>query len=146
MTLDCPLLDEVDLASVALTSILTLLSNFKMPYSAGDATKGASLFKAACVSCHTSILTSRASPATGSTKGPNLHGLFGRKAGQVDPGFSYTAANANKDVVWGESTLFQYLENPKKFIPGTKMAFKFAGLKDVQDRDNLIDFLKASTK
>lgn len=31
--------------------------------------------------------------------GPNLHGLFGRKTGQVE-GFSYTAANVNKGVTW----------------------------------------------
>jgi cytochrome c len=29
-------------------------------------------------------------------------------------GFSYTSANVNKGVVWGEDTLFEYLENPKK--------------------------------
>ena len=34
--------------------------------------------------------------------------LFGRKTGQVE-GFSYTAANVNKGVVWGEDTLFEYL-------------------------------------
>ena len=39
--------------------------------------------------------------------------LFGRKTGQVE-GFSYTSANVNKGVTWGEETLFEYLENPKK--------------------------------
>ena len=45
--------------------------------------------------------------------GPNLHGIFGRKTGQVE-GFSYTSANVNKGVTWDENTLFEYLENPKK--------------------------------
>lgn len=49
--------------------------------------------------------------------GPNLNGIFGRKTGQAE-GFSYTAANVNKGVTWGEDTLFEYLENPKKYIPG----------------------------
>lgn len=57
---------------------------------------------------------------------PNLHGLFGRSAGSVE-GYAYTAANKNSGVTWGEDTLFQYLANPKKYIPGTKMVF--AGLK-----------------
>lgn len=42
-----------------------------------------------------------------------LVSLFGRKSGQVE-GFSYTAANVNKGVHWDETTLFEYLENPKK--------------------------------
>ena len=55
----------------------------------------------------------------------------GRKSGQAD-GYSYTAANVNKGVTWSEQTMFEYLENPKKYIPGTKMAF--AGLKKAKDR------------
>jgi len=41
-------------------------------------------------------------------------------------------------------TLFTYLENPKKAIPGTKMAF--GGLKKEMDRNDLITFLKDATK
>lgn len=37
--------------------------------------------------------------------GPNLHGLFGRKSGQA-AGYSYTAANQEKGVVWDDQTLF----------------------------------------
>lgn len=57
--------------------------------------------------------------------------MIGRKTGQA-AGYSYTAANINKGVVWDDQTLFDYLENPKKYIPGTKMAF--AGLKKPQER------------
>ena len=39
--------------------------------------------------------------------------LFGRKTGQAE-GYSYTSANISKGVHWEESTLFEYLENPKK--------------------------------
>ena len=42
--------------------------------------------------------------------------IFGRKSGQAE-GFSYTAANVNKGVLWEEETLFEYLENPKKVCP-----------------------------
>ena len=46
-------------------------------------------------------------------------------------------------IVWGEDTLEVYLQDPKKYIPGTKMVF--AGLKKKQDRDNLIAYLKDAT-
>jgi cytochrome c len=72
-----------------------------------------------------------------------LSGLFGRKTGQA-PGFQYTDANKNKGIVWNEETLNVYLENPKKYIPGTKMVF--AGLKKQTERSDLIAYLKQSTK
>jgi cytochrome c len=44
-----------------------------------------------------------------------------------------------KGIIWGDETLFEYLENPKKYIPGTKMAF--AGLKKPQERAGIIEFV-----
>ena len=46
-------------------------------------------------------------------------------------------------ITWGKDTLFNYLENPKKYIPGTKMVF--AGLKKKKDRSDLIAYIKEST-
>lgn len=73
--------------------------------------------------------------------GPSLHNIVGRKSGTV-PGFNYSDANKNSGVTWTTDVLFEYLEDPKGFMPGTKMAFP--GIKNPQDRANLIAYLEST--
>ena len=51
--------------------------------------------------------------------------------------------NKKKGVMWGRQTLFEYLENPAKYIPGTKMIF--AGIKKKPERADLIAYLEEAT-
>jgi cytochrome c len=101
----------------------------------GNAQNGAEVFKK-CRACHD------VGPNAKNKVGPVLNGLFGRKAGTI-PGFKYSDANkkaGENGWVWTEEKMMTYLEDPHDAMPGNRMAF--AGLKDPQDRADLIAYLK----
>ena len=105
------------------------------PASAGDPEAGEIIFKQ-CAACHS------LDPDT-NKQGPTLAGIFGRPAGSVED-FNYSDANKNSGVVWNEAILRKYLANPQAVVPGTKMTFP--GLKDPQQVEDVIAYLKIATK
>jgi cytochrome c len=99
---------------------------------AGDAAKGEKVFNK-CKACHTV-------EKGGKNKiGPNLFGVVGRKAGQID-GFKYSSAMAESGLVWDEATLDKFLTKPKDVLKKTKMSFP--GIKKADQRADVIAYMK----
>jgi len=98
---------------------------------AADLEHGAKVLKK-CSTCHA------VGPDAKSRVGPPLNGLFGRKSGTYG-GYSYTDANKNSGITWNEASFKEYITDPKKKIPGTRMIY--AGLSSEQERDDLWAYL-----
>jgi cytochrome c len=74
--------------------------------------------------------------------GPNLWGVVGRPRAE-HPGFDYSSAMAANHDPWAYDKLFRFLKAPQAGVPGTKMSF--AGLRSVQDRLNLLAYLRTQS-
>ncbi len=106
------------------------------PAHAADAAAGKHVFRSQCAICH--------SDKPGQNKiGPSLFGVVGRHTGS-EPGYSYSVANKNANLVWTPDVLNNYLDNPQKVVPGTKMPY--GGLKNATKRSDLIAFLETLKK
>lgn len=73
--------------------------------------------------------------------GPHLDGVVGRAVASIAD-FSYSdamVAHADEAPEWTPEALQEFLTNPRGVVSGTKMSF--AGLKNPQDRANIIAYL-----
>ena len=89
-----------------------------------------------CASCHTFEEGGR------DGTGPHLWGVMGRDVAEVDA-FNYSSAMedyAEGGTEWGYQNMYDYLENPRGYVPGTAMSF--AGLRNQEDRVNIIAYMR----
>ena len=101
----------------------------------GNAEAGKAVFKK-CKACH------QIGEEAESRTGPQLNSVFGRKAAGLDD-FRYSRSlvrAGNSGLEWHFESLSAYIENPRAFVPGTRMGFH--GLKDPDDRADVIAYLR----
>ena len=124
-------------AAVAATILVATQVPIQAVAQAGDAARGQRLFSQQCRACHT------LEQGGASTAGPNLHGLFGRKAGTAT-GYQSSEAMIKSGIVWDEATLADYLRDPKGKVPGTKMVY--GGMKQAAQLADVVAYLKQATQ
>jgi cytochrome c2 len=98
---------------------------------AADPSDGERLFRQ-CAACHV------ADQGGANRVGPGLWGVFGADIASHD-GFNYSDALQGIEGDWTVDKLNAYLENPRGFAPGNRMAF--AGLRSEEDRAAMIAYL-----
>jgi cytochrome c len=108
-----------------------IVATLPAPYNTGDPVAGEAKF-AQCRSCHA---VAKGAP---NLTGPNLYGVVGHKAAHVE-GFDFSDDLKNANLTLDAPTLDKWIENPKALATNTKMTF--AGLKNAQDRYDIIAYL-----
>ena len=121
---------------IRLATIAALLLGVPTIAAAQDVAKGEAIFKR-CATCHGIGDTTK--PIA-----PNLNGVVGRVAGtQEDFLKKYSkamVAAGEGGLVWTEADIDAYITDPKKKVPGNKMAFP--GLKKADERADVIAYIK----
>jgi cytochrome c len=111
-----------------------LLVSTRVAFADGDAARGEKRFEE-CVACH-------ALEKGKESVGPDLHGVFGRKAAGSD--FRYSPALKRSGIVWSEQTIDSFIADPQAVVPGNRMPF--AGIPDASARADLIAYLVKTFK
>lgn len=112
-----------------------LLAELPAAYQTADLDNGQARF-ALCKSCHTAV------EGGSDMTGPNLFGVFGRKAGSK-PGFAYSDGLKASGITWDADHINTWIANPKAVVATTKMTY--IGMSDPKDRTDLVAYLKVAT-
>jgi cytochrome c len=115
------------------TAVLALITSATA--AAADPPPGEAAFVAQCGTCHV------VSQASDERQGPNLYGVFGRRAGTLK-GFKYSKALAKVKQPWTRERLDAWLTDTAKLVPGSVMNYRQA---DAGLRAVIIDYLEAAS-
>jgi len=102
----------------------------------GNAARGQREF-GACAACHS------LKPNQNMT-GPSLSEVWDRKAGSVASFSRYSSALKSANIKWNDKMLDEWIKDPQHLVPGNVMTFP--GIRDAQQRADLLAFLKEATK
>ncbi len=130
---------KVKILSSTTSFFIALLACAGALQAQGNVEEGENVFKK-CRTCHD------VGDGAKNKVGPVLNNVVGRKAASID-GFAYSTdmkALGAKGFEWNDENLNKYLENVKRVVANGKMVFP--GLRDEQDRKDLIAYLKKFTK
>jgi len=116
---------------VVVMMVAATLAATGMARADGDAARGAKKFEE-CAACHKIERNE-------DSVGPDLHGVFGRKAGTLAD-FRYSPALKRSGITWSPQTLDTFLADPQKAVPANRMPY--AGLAEASDRADLIAYLQ----
>lgn len=105
-------------------------------YAAADPAAGEAQWRN-CRACHQLV-------AGANGTGPYLHGVVGRPIGTAQGFANYSGALNQVGEVWTVQALSEFIANPRAAAPGTSMAF--AGLRNRQDRVNLIAYIEQQSQ
>ena len=116
-----------------LAAALALLSGAALAQSDVDPEEAKLAFNNHCRQCHVT--------REGDNRlGPSLYGVFEREAGSA-PGYAYSSAMKNADLVWDAGNLDRYIEKPDAVVPGNKMK-PYSGISDPEERAKIIAHLE----
>jgi cytochrome c len=101
----------------------------------GDAARGEKKF-GDCAACHKL-------EAGANNVGPSLHGIFGRKAGEIAD-FRYSPAIKRSAIVWTPEMVDKFITDPQAMVPGNRMPY--AGMAGAADRADLIAYLQNASQ
>lgn len=104
---------------------------------AADYENGAALFRQHCAACHSHYAE------VWDKSGPNLTGLFGRRAGSADYIHGYSDAMKAANLTWDLGSLMAFITSPAGVVRGTNMVFR--GLEDPAERADLLCYLRQAT-